>query len=247
MSEQARTIVLYDRDCGFCRWALDKVLLWDRHGRLRPVEIQSEEGDALLDRAGVPDAARLESWHLALPSGELRSAGAGAAPLAEQLPGGRPLAAMFRRFPGTHRTRIPLGRGQPRPACPPSADRRDLRDSPQRRVGAANQPPGGMMQITRNSLETGRGPSDWFTGEVYFDTVAVPEETSRARARSASASRPARGPPGTPIRTARRSSSPRGSAAASAAAARSRRSGRATASSSSPARSIGTGRRRTGS
>jgi len=30
------------------------------------------------------------------------------------------------------------------------------------------------MQITRNSLDTGRGPTDWFTGAVYVDTVAAP-------------------------------------------------------------------------
>lgn len=102
---RATAAVLYDRDCGFCRWSLDKILGWDRGRRLRPVEIQSEEGQALLERAGVPAAARLESWHLALPSGTVRSAGAGAAPLAELLPGGRPLAALFRRFPGpTERT-----------------------------------------------------------------------------------------------------------------------------------------------
>ena len=40
------------------------------------------------------------------------------------------------------------------------------------------------MQITRNSLETGRGPSDWFTGAVYIDTVAAPSEASRVSASS---------------------------------------------------------------
>jgi hypothetical protein len=31
------------------------------------------------------------------------------------------------------------------------------------------------MQITRNSLETTPGPSEWFTGAVYLDTVrAIP-------------------------------------------------------------------------
>lgn len=30
------------------------------------------------------------------------------------------------------------------------------------------------MQITRSGGETQKGPSDWFTGEVYIDTVAVP-------------------------------------------------------------------------
>lgn len=32
------------------------------------------------------------------------------------------------------------------------------------------------MQITRSSTETGRGPADWFSGEVLIDTIAVPSE-----------------------------------------------------------------------
>ncbi|GAC1638740.1 MAG: cupin domain-containing protein [Chloroflexota bacterium] len=40
------------------------------------------------------------------------------------------------------------------------------------------------MQITRNSLETGQGPSDWFTGAVYVDTVAGPSNGSRVSASS---------------------------------------------------------------
>ena len=40
------------------------------------------------------------------------------------------------------------------------------------------------MQITRNSLETTPGPSDWFTGAVYIDTVATPSEPSRVSASS---------------------------------------------------------------
>jgi quercetin dioxygenase-like cupin family protein len=35
------------------------------------------------------------------------------------------------------------------------------------------------MQITRNSLETTAGPSEWFTGAVYVDTVAAPTGRSR--------------------------------------------------------------------
>jgi quercetin dioxygenase-like cupin family protein len=35
------------------------------------------------------------------------------------------------------------------------------------------------MQITRNSLETNRGPSEWFTGDVYIDSVASPSGASR--------------------------------------------------------------------
>jgi quercetin dioxygenase-like cupin family protein len=35
------------------------------------------------------------------------------------------------------------------------------------------------MQLTRNSLDTNRGPGDWFTGTVYIDTIANPAEPSR--------------------------------------------------------------------
>jgi quercetin dioxygenase-like cupin family protein len=38
------------------------------------------------------------------------------------------------------------------------------------------------MQITRNSIETATGPSDWFTGAVYIDTVAAPSPPSRTGA-----------------------------------------------------------------
>jgi quercetin dioxygenase-like cupin family protein len=40
------------------------------------------------------------------------------------------------------------------------------------------------MQITRNSLDTAAGPSDWFTGSVYIDTVAAPSAASRLSASS---------------------------------------------------------------
>jgi quercetin dioxygenase-like cupin family protein len=40
------------------------------------------------------------------------------------------------------------------------------------------------MQITRNSRETGRGPSDWFTGTVFIDAVAAPLGESRVSASS---------------------------------------------------------------
>jgi quercetin dioxygenase-like cupin family protein len=40
------------------------------------------------------------------------------------------------------------------------------------------------MQITRNSLDTTPGPSEWFTGAVYIDTVATPSDPSRLSASS---------------------------------------------------------------
>ena len=38
------------------------------------------------------------------------------------------------------------------------------------------------MQLTRNTLETGPGPGDWFTGAVFIDTVAEPAGSSRIAA-----------------------------------------------------------------
>jgi quercetin dioxygenase-like cupin family protein len=40
------------------------------------------------------------------------------------------------------------------------------------------------MELTRNSIETGRGPGEWFTGAVYIDTVATPSGSSRLSALS---------------------------------------------------------------
>ena len=34
------------------------------------------------------------------------------------------------------------------------------------------------MQITRSSIDTAKGPDDWFTGDVYIDAVAAPAGTS---------------------------------------------------------------------
>jgi len=98
MTADGRSVILYDEDCGFCKWSLDKILAWDRSRRLRAVAIQSEEGRHLL--AGVDPAVRLDSWHLVGGDGALYSAGAAAAPLARLLPWGRPLAAGFAAFPG---------------------------------------------------------------------------------------------------------------------------------------------------
>jgi quercetin dioxygenase-like cupin family protein len=34
------------------------------------------------------------------------------------------------------------------------------------------------VQITMNTLATGAGPADWFTGSVFIDTIASPGEAS---------------------------------------------------------------------
>ena len=40
------------------------------------------------------------------------------------------------------------------------------------------------MQITRNALDTNRGPDDWFTGAVFIDTIASPSPPARTAAAS---------------------------------------------------------------
>jgi quercetin dioxygenase-like cupin family protein len=40
------------------------------------------------------------------------------------------------------------------------------------------------MQITKSSVDTVRGPGDWFTGAVFIDAVAAPTDTSRVSASS---------------------------------------------------------------
>jgi predicted DCC family thiol-disulfide oxidoreductase YuxK len=93
--------VLYDHDCGFCRWCIGRLLAWDRAERVRPLAIQSEEGAALL--AGLTPEQRLASAHAVDEGGRRTSGGDAIAPVAAVLPGGAPLAAFARRAPGLAR------------------------------------------------------------------------------------------------------------------------------------------------
>jgi predicted DCC family thiol-disulfide oxidoreductase YuxK len=94
----SRMTLIYDSDCGFCRWCLGKILAWDRRRALRPVALGTAEADRLLD--GMPSGEQLSSWHLVDGEGLVHSAGAGFAPLFTLLPGARPLARLAARFPG---------------------------------------------------------------------------------------------------------------------------------------------------
>jgi predicted DCC family thiol-disulfide oxidoreductase YuxK len=89
--------LLYDRDCGFCRFSVALVLAWDRRRRLRPVAIQTDEGQRLL--AALPPPDRLASAHVVEPGGGVRSGGAVAGPVLRELPGGGPLARLAERMP----------------------------------------------------------------------------------------------------------------------------------------------------
>jgi predicted DCC family thiol-disulfide oxidoreductase YuxK len=87
-----RATVLYDVDCGFCRWTLAKLLAWDRACALRPVAIQDAAGQVLL--AGMDEDRRLASWHLAFPDGRLYSAGPALVEALPLLPAGKPLGRL---------------------------------------------------------------------------------------------------------------------------------------------------------
>jgi predicted DCC family thiol-disulfide oxidoreductase YuxK len=93
-----RWTVLYDADCGFCRWSLAQLLALDREGRLRPVALSSPEADAML--ADLPAPARAASWHLVGPDGSRFSGGAAGAPLLRLLPGGSLPASVLAAAPG---------------------------------------------------------------------------------------------------------------------------------------------------
>ena len=119
MSQEA--IVIYDDDCGFCRWTLAVLLSLDRprvdrdcgaRGVLRPMPLGTPEADYLLH--DLSPAERDASWHLvidpppaagheqlSLDAAPVRfSAGAALAPVLRLLPRGRRLAFLVARMPG---------------------------------------------------------------------------------------------------------------------------------------------------
>jgi predicted DCC family thiol-disulfide oxidoreductase YuxK len=96
----ARATVIYDADCGFCKFSLALLLSWDRRdaGRaLRPLPLGTAEADRLL--ADLTPEQRNSSWHLVDESGRRNSAGAALAPALALLPGGRVPAALVARVP----------------------------------------------------------------------------------------------------------------------------------------------------
>lgn len=93
-----KPVVLYDADCGFCRWSLEWVVRWDRRDSLEYLPIKSEEGSRLL--AGLPAGLWLDSWHFVEPDGTVFSAGRAFAPLLRWLPRGRRLAKLSELMPG---------------------------------------------------------------------------------------------------------------------------------------------------
>lgn len=103
--------MIYDDDCGFCRWSLAVVLSLD-HGALRPLPLGTAEADYLLH--DLPLEERNASWHVVIdPPGPEQlsfdaaparfSAGAAFVPALRVLPRGRRLALLVARIPGPTR------------------------------------------------------------------------------------------------------------------------------------------------
>ena len=118
-------VLLYDEDCGFCRWSVARILAWDRGHRLRAAPLQGEDVARLLVDVDVDQ--RMATAHIVLPNGRVYSGGAIADPLFRSLPGGRPLAALARAMPSATgrayrlvaRNRERLGRRLGVDACSP--------------------------------------------------------------------------------------------------------------------------------
>jgi predicted DCC family thiol-disulfide oxidoreductase YuxK len=90
-------IVLYDADCGFCRWAMAWAVGRDHHHVLVAVPIQSRLGAELL--ADVVSSERLRSARIVREDGCRRSGGAAAAEVLGALPATRALGRLASSMP----------------------------------------------------------------------------------------------------------------------------------------------------
>lgn len=90
-------IVLYDADCGFCRWAMAWAVRHDRHHVLVAVPIQSPLGSELL--VDVVPSERLRSAHLITDDGRRHSGGAATADVLAVLPRTRAVGRLARNLP----------------------------------------------------------------------------------------------------------------------------------------------------
>jgi predicted DCC family thiol-disulfide oxidoreductase YuxK len=93
-------IVLYDDDCGFCRWTLAWALRRDRDHTLTIAPIQSSTGDELL--ADLDAAERLRSVHVVHDDGRRTSGGHAVSDVLRELPSA-PLLARVAGIPIVYR------------------------------------------------------------------------------------------------------------------------------------------------
>lgn len=91
-------VVLYDADCGFCTWVVDRIAARVAPGALEIVPLQSARADDLLG-GRVDEAAKWESWHFVEPDGSVHSGGAGVPLILRHVRGGRTMGRVAARFP----------------------------------------------------------------------------------------------------------------------------------------------------
>lgn len=118
--------VVYDEDCGACRWTAERLRRWDPAGNLAFESIQ-RAGDLL---AAVPPEDRLDAMHAITRDGRVFTAGAAVPVIVRELPAGAPVGALAARLPGLterlyraaadHRTQIGHWLGQEACAVDPS-------------------------------------------------------------------------------------------------------------------------------
>ena len=90
-------VVLYDADCGFCTWIVDRIAARVEPGALEIVPLQSPRADVLID-GRVDGRAKWESWHFVEP-GALYSGGEAIPRVLRYVRGGRALGRRAARFP----------------------------------------------------------------------------------------------------------------------------------------------------
>jgi predicted DCC family thiol-disulfide oxidoreductase YuxK len=125
-----RATVLFDGDCGLCRWSAEQLRRWDRAGALTFATLDSPLAYDLL--VGMDPQTRLGSWHLVDADGVIWSAGAAIPEVLRRLPGGAPfgwLAAVSptlteRAYRAISRRRLQLGRLLGQRACSVDPTRR---------------------------------------------------------------------------------------------------------------------------
>ena len=95
---QRASVVLYDADCGFCTWVVDRIAARVSPGAIEIVALQSERAGGLLD-GRVSEEEKWESWHLVDSDGSLYSGGEAIPHVLRHVKGGRALGRLAARFP----------------------------------------------------------------------------------------------------------------------------------------------------
>lgn len=93
-------VVLYDADCGFCTWTVDRIAARVAPGSIEIVPLQADRADELLG-GRLDEAAKWASWHLVEPGGALYSGGEAIPRVLRHVRGGRLAARLAARLPRT--------------------------------------------------------------------------------------------------------------------------------------------------